>query len=365
MKRKIRQAILPAAFVILTAAIPCLAYAGENRAHDKEADRQSAQTVQSEQSAQTVPQPPIADSTADIDRLLASLEPYKAVPESETILLYHTVSGEIEELSMLDYVTGAVLAEMPASFNTEALKAQAVVCRTYAARRKLSEALSPDESLHGAHISDDSSIHQAYFTKEQGEAFYGADYAKNYSKVYNAAVQVINEVIVYENEPIVAAFHSLSSGRTESSEAVWGGELAYLTPVDSSADIHTDNYRAETSFTPSELKARLSTACPDISFSDSEDRWVTVLDRTSSGTVTSVVTGDKVMSGTELRSILSLRSACFDVSYLDGRFTFVTRGYGHGVGMSQYGANAMAEAGSDYRDIISHYYTGVSVIETG
>ena len=349
-------------FTLLLAGIPALAAL--------KADK-PVQAEEIQPAAVTTEEPRVTAPAAEED-FFSSLTPYAYNKEEppvteteepqETILLLCGTSGEVKELPMDEYVTGAVLAEMPASFHPEALKAQAVACRTYALRQKLRETLSPTDGLYGAHLSDDSSRHQAYFTEEQTKEFYGDDYEEYRKKVADAVKAVSGEVLVYENEPIIAAFHSMSGGRTENSAAVWGGELDYLSAVDSTSDMKCPEYRSEKTFTARELEARITARYPEAEFEGDMRNWVTVIDRTASGTVTSVIVGNKAMSGTELREILTLRSACFDVGYDDeDGFVFVTRGYGHGVGMSQYGANAMAESGSSYKEILLHYYTGVEL----
>ena len=133
---------------------------------------------------------------------------------------------------MRDYVIGAVLGEMPATYNTEALKAQAVAAHTYAVRRKQQQLEAPDPELMGAYISNDSTKYQAFFTPEQAKSFYGSGYDEYNKKVAAAVDDVINEILVYNGEPIVAAFHAMSSGKTESAEVVWGNAVDYLVPVE-------------------------------------------------------------------------------------------------------------------------------------
>lgn len=361
-------------FTVLLAGLPALAVMGRDMPNDAADVRQTEPARESTEQASE----PIADKD-----FFSTLTPYRYSRDSEvgnadigtatekiradeTVLLFHSVSGEVEELSMEEYVTGAVLAEMPASFHEEALKAQAVACRTYAARQKLRETLSPTDELCGAHLSDDSSKHQAYFSEKQARAFYGDSYEEYYGKVSGAVKEVSGEVLVYEGEPIIAAFHSMSGGRTENSAAVWGGQLDYLVAVDSTSDMKCTDFRSEKTYTAKELSARITSRYPEAELKGDKSGWVTVIDRTASGTVTSVIVGNKAMSGTELREILNLRSACFDVSYNEENgFVFVTRGYGHGVGMSQYGANAMAENGSSYAEILGHYYRGTELIRVG
>ena len=273
-------------------------------------------------------------------------------------------SGQVMELDMRDYVIGAVLAEMPASYHGEALKAQAVAARTYAVRQREKQRLSPDKLLMGADISNDSTKYQAYFTPEQAKAFYGESYDTYYNIVSEAVDATRNEILMYGGEPIVAAFHSTSGGRTESAETVWGSEVEYLIPVESAEDENSPVYLDEKIFTGDELRTRLEAAYPDADFSDAPEKWLVIGDRSTSGTVLELSAGGEVLTGMEFRQLFSLRSANFTIKYADEQFTITTKGNGHGVGMSQYGANAMANEGADYKEILLHYYTGAEIVNS-
>ena len=283
-----------------------------------------------------------------------------AVPETEkaddTIKILDFTDGQVLTLDMQEYVMGAVLAEMPATYAPEALKAQAVAARTYAYRQREKQRLSPDAGLMGADISNDSSKYQAYFTPARAKEFYGESYDLYSQKVREAVDSTDGIILVYGGEPIVAAFHSMSSGRTESAETVWGSPVEYLIPVDSSGDKDAPSYIEEKTFSEKELKGLLENSLSGADFSGNAEDWIVISERSSSGAVTKMSAGGLEISGGEFRSILSLRSANFSISFESGTFTVTTRGYGHGVGMSQYGANAMAESGSDSLEILEHYY---------
>jgi stage II sporulation protein D len=282
----------------------------------------------------------------------------------DTCKILDCISGEVSELSMRDYIIGSVLAEMPASYHEEALKAQAVAVHTYAVRQREKQLLKPDKELMGAYISNDSSKYQAYFTEEQAKEFYGSDYDKYYEKVAKAVDEVSDKILMYNNEPIVAAFHSISSGKTENAEVIWGNKVDYLVSVDSSLDKKAPDYKEEAVFTSDEIEARLTAADDEITLGNDKAKWLTVLETSNSGTVTKVQAGNETLAGTKLRTILNLRSACFTIKYTakTDSFTITTAGYGHGVGLSQYGANAMAEEGKTYDEILLYYYTGAELV---
>ncbi len=283
--------------------------------------------------------------------------------EENIIKVLDFTDGQVTELDLQDYVIGAVLAEMPATYHEEALKAQAVAARTYAVRQREKQRQTPDVLLMGADISNDSTKYQAYFTKEQAKAFYGESYDEYYNIVSSAVASTAGEVLVYDGEPIVAAFHSTSGGVTESAEVIWGSALEYLVPVESKADESSPVYNDEKVITEEELKEAVAEAYPDADFDSEPEKWIVLGDRSESGTVLELSAGGEILSGTEFRSLFSLRSANFTVRYEDGQFTISTKGNGHGVGMSQYGANAMANSGSDYREILLHYYTGAEITD--
>ncbi len=326
-----------AVFALLMTAIPAISF------------RSSAGSDSSEISQQT------DDFTVVTDNNTAADE------KSGIFLVLDINSGQILEITEKDYVIGAVCAEMPASFNIEALKAQAVAAHTYAVRQRENELKNPTPELCGAYISDDSSKYQAFLSEEQAKQYFGDNFNEYYSKISEAVDSVSDEILVYNDEPIVAAFHSVSSGKTESAENIFGSPADYLVSVESIEDINAPEYLKEYTFTSDEISARLKEIYPDIQLSDDKASWLSVKKRTASDTVISLDAGNINMSGWEFRNIFSLRSAAFDIVYENGIFTISTKGCGHGVGMSQYGAEAMAKQGASYDEILKHYYKGAEI----
>lgn len=284
-----------------------------------------------------------------------SNEPYKVLDVS---------TGEVIEVSQRDYVIGAVCAEMPATFEEEALKAQAVAAHTYAERQRLREKENPTPELYGAEFSNDTSKYQGYFTENQAKQYFGENFEMNYAKISEACDEVIDCIITYEDEPIISAFHSMSSGQTESAENAWGAPVEYLVPVESRYDTSAPKYLEEVRYEKDILKGKLEEAFGEIRLGEEFSDWITVAETSDSGTVISAVVGNKTVSGSDIRTALALRSACFTVKYDGEEAVFTTKGYGHGVGMSQYGANAMAAEGSTWQEIISHYYPGCTVVQS-
>lgn len=273
--------------------------------------------------------------------------------------VYHVLdvaSNEILDVPVREYLIGAVGAEMPASFETEALKAQAVAAHTYAERQVLLAGNRSD--LQGADFSNDPAQYQAFHTEQQLRDLYGENFTFYYQKISDAVDAVLTEILCYDDEPIIAAFHAISTGMTESAQNVWGSEISYLQSVDSSPDCEAPSYEQDCTYSAEKIQEMLSAAHSGLLLGTDTANWFGEPVCSDAGTILQIPVGTSIFTGQELRSVLSLRSACFTISYdkKSKTFTFRTKGYGHSVGMSQYGANAMALQGSDYRDILAHYY---------
>lgn len=279
--------------------------------------------------------------------------------ETSSNQIYHVLditSNEILEVPVREYLIGAVGAEMPASFETEALKAQVVAAHTYAERQVL---LAENRSdLQGADFSNDPDHYQAFHTEQQLRELYGENFDIYYQKISEAVDSVLPEILCYNNEPIIAAFHAISTGKTESARNVWGNEIAYLQSVDSSSDCNAPNYEQNSSYSAEQVQEMLSSAHSGLLLGTDTANWFGEPICSDAGTVLQIPVGTSIFTGQELRTIFSLRSACFTIDYdkKTKTFSFQTKGYGHSVGMSQYGANAMALQGSDYREILAYYY---------
>lgn len=280
-----------------------------------------------------------------------------------TFKVLDSTTHEVMEVSAKDYVIGAVCAEMPALFEVEALKAQAVASYTYAIRLKDIQKTSPSDDLHGADFSNDSTKYQAFLTNNQIKEYYGSNYDEYYNKVSSAVEDVLGKVIVYSDELIVPVFHSISSGVTEDAQNVWGYSIPYLVSVDSPQDVSANDFQEVKTFLPTELKSKFTEVYSDIIFSSDCSSWISIQSTTEAGTVVSVNVGSKTISGQEFRNILGLRSSVFEVSYNGDTFDITTKGYGHDVGMSQYGANQLALEGYSYVDILKYYYNGVEIVD--
>ena len=288
-------------------------------------------------------------------------EPIEILPPGEIdssgtvrVLLGDTV----ETMTMADYLTGVLRAEMPASFEQEALCAQAVAARTYTLY-KLSAGSNhaPDADICGDHTCC-----QAYLGKAQAAANWGENAERYEAKIENAVSATDGQTILYDDQPILAVFHSSSAGQTKSAGEVWTQDLPYLQSVSSpEKDTEIPNYYSRVEFTPAEFREKFLAIYPEADLSGDISGWVRDLTVTEGINVDRVTIGGVSVRGSQVRTTFGLRSASFDVEVQDGKLVFFVTGYGHGVGMSQYGANEMAKEGRTWQEIIQHYYTGVTI----
>ncbi len=255
----------------------------------------------------------------------------------DNVNIYNTALSKNRLDSLEDYIVGVVAAEMPASYGDEALKAQAVAARTYALR-----ALEANPSLSY------SDIGQAYISRETMISRWGDSYDGFYGKIKNAVISTRGIIAVYNSKPILAAFCASSGGITEESQNVWGQSVPYLISVDSHWDSDSKDFTQTLTFTQSEITDLLG-GIPEIQ------------SRSQAGYVQTVYAGGEKLTGIQVRQLLGLKSADFQVSQSDNKIYITTKGYGHGVGMSQVGAAGMAKDGKAFNEILSHYYPGTEL----
>ncbi len=288
---------------------------------------------------------------------LAQYRPSLSTPETPTeIYIPVLVDDRVEELPLTQYLCGVVAAEMPASYQPEALKAQAVAACSYMVYRSVNEPDAPEHK--GAWVCNDPSHCKGYLSTLQMKQHWGEEhYAEYYAKIAAAVSAVAGQVLTYEGQPINAVFHAISAGKTEKAADVWGQDVPYLQAVESFIDVNAAQYLSTAEFSSEKLYQLLAITKPDI------DKTLTVgpVTRSDSGGVLSAEIGGVTFTGAQLRSTLSLRSTNFEFARQDDTFTFTVKGYGHCVGMSQYGAGQLAQAGMTYTDILKTYYTDVEI----
>ena len=279
----------------------------------------------------------------------------------DTIKLLHADTGEIEELPLDTYLLGVVSAEMPANFEQEALNAQALVARTYTIY-----SIVHSGGKHGeADICDDSGCCQAWISKEDRMARWDeAQREDNWRKIEIAVNTTAGKIITYNGEVIDAFFHSNSGGTTEAPVNVWGGtNYPYLQSVETAGEDAYSQYSSEVVLTKEEFQNKILAKHSDFTIDYSQTDCIQILEYTESGRIKTIKIGNLNLSGVEVRTLLGLRSANFEVSLDGDNIKFSVKGYGHGVGMSQTGADSMSKQGSNYEEIVKHFYTGVEITE--
>lgn len=263
------------------------------------------------------------------------------------------------EMTLAEYLPGVVRGEMPAAFESEALKAQAVAERTYVLYRmgQGSRAAHPD-----ADVCMDSGCCNAYLSEEDAKAKWGGDFDAWEQKIQQAVADTDGQILLYGGEPIMAVFHSSSAGSTAASGDVWSADLPYLSEVTSpEGEDSVPNYYSTAEFPASEFRRIFQAVHGNADFSGEPDKWLGEVKLTDSGRVAAVTVGGVAVDGAEMRRLYGLRSTAFTLEYEGDTFIFHVTGYGHGVGMSQYGANALAGEGKTWQEILQWYYTGVEI----
>ena len=294
----------------------------------------------------------VSPSPAETDANAKETAPAAPSPAPQRLRVLD--GGNILEMDMQDYLIGVVAAEMPADFEPEALKAQAVAARTYALY------CARTGRHDNADVCTDFACCQAWQSEAAMRSDWGAEYETRHEKIAGAVEATDGEYLRFEGQAIFAAFHSSSAGYTENCGAIWS-ELPYLVSVMSPEDeTNVPGYVSTRVLSPLDFRDTLLSLRPEADFSGPPESWLgdTALDE--SGRVERMELGGASFTGVELRQLFALRSTAFTLSY-DGDFCFTVTGFGHGVGMSQYGANVMAADGASYREILAHYYPGTEL----
>ena len=274
-----------------------------------------------------------------------------------TIKLLHKKTNETEEIKIDNYLYNVVSAEMPADYELEALKAQAIVARTYTIYKM------QNKKHENADICDDSTCCQAWVSKEDRLARWEETKREdNWKKIQKCVNETQGKIITYNNQPINAFFHANSGGTTELPVNVWGGsELPYLQVVQTAGEEGYTQYSSEVNLKNEELTNKLKTKYEDIQIDFNNNDDIKIIEYTDSNRVKTVKFGNHELSGVETRMLLGLKSTNFEIRKESDQIKFLVKGYGHGVGMSQTGANTMAKQGNNYEEIINHFYIGIEI----
>lgn len=283
--------------------------------------------------------------------------------ESPEISVYNHNLGKAQKMDIEEYLYGVLSGEMSAEFNLEALKAQAVAARTYVIYKKA----QGNPSQHkNAVVCTDYKHCQEYKSYETLLKSNGEEWMKSsYSKIKEAVNQTKGQIITYNETPILPLYFSTSSGKTENSEEVFSTKYPYLKSVDSPYDKSSPKYASTLKITNKDFVSALKKSYSDIQINEgSLSSQVKILSRSEGGAVEKIKLGNKEVTGRDIRGIFKLNSANFEIKFEDNYMDFVVKGYGHGVGMSQWGAEGMAEEGYKYYEILTHYYKDTNIKDT-
>lgn len=289
---------------------------------------------------------PQVSEKKDWNKLLAEASPIE-------VSVYRSEKDTVETIPLEQYVVGVVSAEMPIDFAEEALKAQSLTARTYIIKQLMTD--RQVGILKGADVSD-TETHQVYKSEEELRQQWGTNYAKNIEKVQKAVYETRGQILVYENAPITASYFSTSNGYTENAENYWTNPVPYLVSVESPWDSQSPRFTNQTTMAVKEFEQKLGVKLSGSSIGE-------IVSRTESNRVETVKIGGKKFSGREIREKLGLESTDFTWERIGNQIVITTKGYGHGIGMSQYGANGMAQEGKSFDQIVKHYYPGVEITD--
>lgn len=299
------------------------------------------------------PETAAADNPAPASATPAPEDPLLARARQD-ILLYDEGVGQTVSVSPVDYMAGAAASEMPLTWPDDALLAQMVASHTYAL-------YSRD---HGGSDTEgwlqvNSALGSGWTDTAALQARWGEDFANNWARLTDLAAQAADALVVYDDAPALTPYHAISSGHTEDSRQVWGATLPYLGGVDSVWDKYSDEYEVTIQYSDAQFAAAATAL--GLTLEGDPAEWIGASRWDKAGYVQSIEIGGRSCAGTDVRSALDLRSACFAIAWRDGQFVITTRGYGHGVGLSQYGARAMAEGGASWQEILEYYFPGCTI----
>ena len=297
---------------------------------------------------------PVESGSLPIDRTVVTPKP--SLDSTRQVVVQQT-DGTVETMALDDYLWGVVAAEMPAAFQPEALKAQAVAARTYTLGKMRRDTPAHPE----ADVCTDVNCCQAYRTQQEAAAGWGDNAQRYAGKITAAVANTDGLAVLYQGQPIQAVFFSSADGRTVDAVEVWGNTVPYLTGVDSPEGEEVPNYHSTVTVSLEDFKTKLCTQYPTAELTGEPSKWFSNTVPNSAGGVSSVDIGGVSVSGQDLRTLFGLRSTSFTITATSQAITFSVTGYGHGVGMSQYGANALAQEGKTFKEILTWYYTGVEI----
>ena len=283
--------------------------------------------------------------------------------KGEKISLFISSTGEKTEIDFEEYIAGLVGQDMSPAYHIEALKAQAVAVRSFILSKIVFYREKGIPGNHqGAILCTDYACCHSWRSLDESKMFWDQRFADDYAdKVLKAVNDTCGEYLVYDGEPVKAYYHAVSSGKTENINDAWGVEVPYLKSVDSSGDLRADGFRSRVFYPEKAFVTIIKGLKPETEISDNISQAIGKAKLNETGSVAQIEIFGEQFSGREIQDAFKLRSTVFSVEYIEDKVVFDVKGYGHGVGMSQFGANSMAQSGKSYEDILFHYYSGVEL----
>lgn len=275
----------------------------------------------------------------------------------QTVTLMDRQSGEMMEIPLKDYLIGAAACEMPALYEKEAIKAQMVAVHSYYLYCQ-----ENPEHLKNGYIEINEDKMSGYASPERLMEYWQMDYYDYYNKFVSCADEVLDKILTYDGKPALTSYYAVSCGKTADSKDVWGQSLPYLVSVDSSHDQISDNYLQVKKIDKDSMFSLLRINYPNIKLEeDRPENWFGDIIYTDSGYAGFVTVGSDLVPADQIRNVLGLPSTCLMIFYEDETFSIATKGYGHGVGLSQFGANQLSQQGLKYNEILEYYYPGTKI----
>lgn len=304
----------------------------------------------------------VVEQGIEVEPELMSID-IETLGEEPLLAVYNHMSKEVMNLPLEQYIVGVVAAEMPASFELEALKAQAVAARTLAIRKMKSYGGRGCSKYNNQ--SDICTFYghcQAWISDEEQKTNWKGEYQHNRTKIVQAVEETRGRILTYQGNPIEVFFYSTSNGKTEDVSEVFSAQLPYYKVVDSVGEEDAPKFREVFTFTRKEFIDIFKRKYPNSKLSDKNlEEQVKILSHNESGRVGDISVGGITLKGKDFRSLYGINSADFNIEYSKDEIQIHTKGYGHGVGMSQVGADRMAKDGGSFEDILKHYYIGIDI----
>ena len=367
LKSKKGNIILLVLLLLILLVVPCFAL-GASIGDDVKVHFNSSEQVSSETSSYVV------SSTTESIAEVSSQEPVSSEPVSQapassatdsptgTFKRLDSVKGEVFEVDDRTFVIGTVAAEISPTYHPEAIKAQAVAAYTYYSSLRQTQRQSPNSALKGADFAASPSEWLTYVSEDQMRERWGDNFDSYYKDLTEAIDAVLGQTLQQDGQLITATYYAISAGTTEDAKEVFGNSRSYLVPVASPGDVYAEGYRTTVSLSEEDFKNAAQSAW-NCTLEGDPSAWIGDITNDTSGYVSAIVIGGEARKGTEARTAFGLRSANFEVKYENGTFTFYVKGYGHGVGMSQVGAEYMANQGSSYDEILAWYYPNTTLVK--